>query len=58
MSTSINNNSALVQVMAWHRSGDKLLSAQIMVLFAEAYIRHYQSWWVKQLVTKVPVIFD
>ena len=27
----INNNSALVQIMAWRRSGDKLLSEPMMV---------------------------
>ena len=36
----IDNKSALVQVMAWHRTGDKPLSEPIQTQFADAYMRH------------------
>ena len=36
----IGNESVLVQVMAWHRAGDKPLSEPMMTLFTEAYMRH------------------
>ena len=39
----INNIPALVQVMAWHRSGDKPLSDPMMVKFTDAYMRHSAS---------------
>ena len=39
----INNIPALVQIMAWRRSGDKPLSKSMMVLFTDAYMRHSAS---------------
>ena len=36
----INNIPALVQIMAWRRTGDKPLSEPIMTQFNDAYIRH------------------
>ena len=40
---SINNITALVQIMAWCRPGDKPLSEPMMVKFTEAYMRHSAS---------------
>ena len=39
----INNMQALVQIMAWRRSGDKPLSEPMMVYFTDAYMRHSAS---------------
>ena len=36
----INNIPALVQIMAWHRPGDKPLSEQMLTRFTDAYMRH------------------
>ena len=36
----INNNSALVQVMAWHRIGDKPLPEPMMAQLTDAYMWH------------------
>ena len=36
----IDNKPALVQVMAWHRTGDKPLPEPMMTQFIDAYIRH------------------
>ena len=36
----IDNNSALVQGMAWHRTGDKPLPEAMMIQFTDAYMRH------------------
>ena len=36
----IDNKSALVQVMAWRRSGDKPLPEPMMTQFIDAYMRH------------------
>ena len=40
---AINNISALVQIMAWRRSGDKPLSEPMMAWFTDAYMRHSAS---------------
>ena len=37
---SIDYKSALVQVMAWHRTGEKLLPESMLTKFTNAYIRH------------------
>ena len=37
---AIDNKSALVQVMTWHRSGDKPSSGTMLTQFADAYMRH------------------
>ena len=39
----IDNNPALVQIVAWRRSGDKPLSEPIVVLFTDAYMGHSAS---------------
>ena len=36
----INNNPALVQIMAWRRIGDKPLSAPMLTWSTDAYMRH------------------
>ena len=36
----IDNKPALVQVMAWCRTGDKPLCEPMMTQFTEAYMRH------------------
>ena len=36
----IDNKPALVQVMAWHRTGDKPLPVPMMVQFTGAYMWH------------------
>ena len=38
-----NNIPALVQIMAWRRSGDKPLSEPMMAYIANAYMRHSAS---------------
>ena len=37
---SIDYKSALVQVMAWHRTGEKPLPESMLTKFTDAYIRH------------------
>ena len=39
----INNIPALVQIMAWRRTGDKPLSEPILTQFNDAYMRHSAS---------------
>ena len=39
----MKNMSALVQIMAWRRSGDKPLSEPMMAYFADVYLRHSAS---------------
>ena len=39
----INNIAALVQIMAWRRTGDKPLSEPMMTQFNDAYMRHSAS---------------
>ena len=39
-SSPIDNKPALVQVMAWHRTGDKPLSEPMLIPFIDAYMRH------------------
>ena len=36
---SIDNNPVLVQIMAWHRIGNKPLSEPILTRFTDAYMR-------------------
>ena len=36
----IDNKAALVQVMAWHRTGDKPLFEPMLARFTDAYMRH------------------
>ena len=35
----VDSKSALVQVMAWHRTGDKPLPEAMMLQFTDAYMR-------------------
>ena len=37
----IDNMSALVQIMAWRRPGDKPLSEPMLTQFTDAYMQHY-----------------
>ena len=37
---TVNNKSALVQVMAWHCTGDKPLPEAMLTQFTDAYMRH------------------
>ena len=39
----INNIPALVQIMAWRRSGDKPLTESVMTYFTDAYMCHSAS---------------
>ena len=36
----IDNDPALVKIMAWRRIGDKLLSEPLLTRFTDAYMRH------------------
>ena len=36
----IDNKSVLVQVMAWHRTGDKPLPEAMLAEFTDAYMRY------------------
>ena len=36
----IDNNWALVQVMAWHQTGNKPLPGPVMIHFTDAYMQH------------------
>ena len=37
----IDNKPALVQVMAWRRTGDKPLPEPMMIQLIDVYMRHY-----------------
>ena len=39
----IDNNPALVWMMAWRRIGDKPLSEPVLTRFTDAYMRHYEE---------------
>ena len=39
----INNIPALVQIMAWHQTGDKPLLEPMFACFTDAYMRHSAS---------------
>ena len=36
----IDNKAALIQVMAWRRTGDKPLPELMLIQFLDAYMRH------------------
>ena len=40
LNSPIDNKPALVQVMDWRRTGDKLLPEPMLTHFADAYMRH------------------
>ena len=50
----IYNNPALVQIMAWRRSGDKPLSEPMMFSLL-THICVTRPWWVNSLITYFPV---
>ena len=50
----IDNNPALIYIMAWHRIGDKPLFELILIRFIDAYVRH---WGVGVVVDGVGVWF-
>ena len=37
----IDNNPALVQVVGWRRTDDKLMPEPMLIKFTDAYMRHY-----------------
>ena len=37
---TIDNKSAMVQVMAWCQTGDKPLPVSMLTQFADAYVQH------------------
>ena len=39
----IDNRAALVQVIAWHRTGDKPLPEPMMTQFTDVYMRHKEG---------------
>ena len=45
----IDNEPALVQVMAWRRAGDKPLPELMFTQFIDAYRRHYKGRWVDNM---------
>ena len=40
----IDNIEALVQVMAWRRTGDKPVPEPVLIQFTDAYMRHKGRW--------------
>ena len=44
LSSPIDIKTALVQVMAWRRIGDKPLSETTLTWFTDAYMRHLLAW--------------
>ena len=56
----INNNPALVQIMAWHRSGDKPLSEAIMVSLMTHLCVTRPQWVITPVLTehKTSVTFE
>ena len=38
--SSIENGAALVQVMPWHRTGDKPIPEPMLTQFTDAYMQH------------------
>ena len=51
--TWFDNTPALVQVIAWRRTGDKPLPEPMMTWFIDAYMRH-KGEWVNVSVSPVP----
>ena len=39
--SSIENGAALVEVMPWHRKGDKPIPEPMLTQFTDAYKQHY-----------------
>ena len=53
----MNNKSALIQLMAWRRTGDMPLSEPMPTRFTAAYMRH-QGSWVNKLIVSVTCEFS
>ena len=53
----VNNKSALLQIMAWHSTGDKQSSEPMMSFFAITYICVTRPQWVKGLDSLCWIIF-
>ena len=47
----IDNEPALVQVMAWRRIGDKPLSEPMLTWFTDAYMQHYGEMTLSTKIT-------
>ena len=41
---ALENNPALVEIMAWRRKGDKPLSKPMLTRFTDAHVRHWGRW--------------
>ena len=55
----IYNETAFVQVMAWHRTGDKPLPEPMLTQFTDAYICGTRGRWVKSSLTLFkPLIYN
>ena len=52
----IGKNPALVKIMAWCRTGDKLLSEQMLTRFTDAYMRHQTEVSYVHYVIQCPII--
>ena len=48
----IDNNAALIQIMAWHRTDDKPLSERLTALFIDAYM------WQSASMNRQPEIYS
>ena len=46
----IDNNQALIQIMAWRRIGDKPLSEPMLTRFIDAYMRHLTGSILRQVM--------
>ena len=54
----IDNKPALVQVMAWRRTGDNSLPVPVMTQFTDSYMRHWEeggvnSWHISRILHTV-----
>ena len=52
LKVSMDNNTALVQIMAWHRADDKPLSAPMMAYLGDEYKHHLALMSYIQSITK------
>ena len=53
LTCSINNKSALVQVMVWCWAGGKLLVETVFTQFHDAVWRHYSLHWSKEVLVRL-----
>ena len=54
----IDNNPALVKIMAWRRIGDKPLSEPMLTWSTDAYMRHYGRWVKEHFVLTMTSQWD